>query len=94
SLDNLASKQRHTSKKQDFTLPSLNVVYDTGADVLFRFGAAKVVAWAPYNQLTHNTFLNDSTFTGSGGNSDLDPYESTNFNLSAEWYFAPQAVLA
>lgn len=94
SFENLASKERRTSKKQDFLLPSLNLVYDTGNDVLLRFGAAKVVAWAPYNQLVRNTFLNDNTFTGSGGRSELDAYESTNFSLSAEWYFAEQSVLA
>ncbi|WP_064748808.1 TonB-dependent receptor [Lysobacter antibioticus] len=94
SLDNLASKLRKTSSKDDFLLPSVNVVYDTGNDLLFRFGAAKVIAWAPYNQLVGNTFLNDNTFTGTGGASDLDPYESTNYSLSAEWYFAEQSVLA
>ncbi|MEH6418392.1 TonB-dependent receptor [Pseudomonas sp. CGJS7] len=94
SLDNLDSKLRRTSSKQDFFLPSLNLVYDTGSDVLLRFGAAKVIAWAPYNQLVGNTFLNDNTFNGTGGSSDLDPYESTNYSLSAEWYFAEQSVLA
>ena len=63
-------------------------------DVVLRFAAAEVVAWAPYNQMAPNMFLNDTTLTGSGGNADLDPYESTNFNLSAEWYFAEEAVLA
>ncbi|MBN7138763.1 TonB-dependent receptor [Lysobacter enzymogenes] len=94
SLTDLDSKRVRSSKKEDFVLPSLNVVYDTGSDVLLRFGAAKVVAWAPYNQLVGNTFLNDSTFTGSGGSANLDAYESTNYSLSAEWYFAEQSVLA
>ncbi|WP_031373112.1 TonB-dependent receptor [Lysobacter antibioticus] len=94
SLDNLAGKWQTKSKKEDFVLPSLNVVYDTGNDVLLRFAAAKVIAWAPYNQMVNNTFLNDTTYNGSGGNADLSPYESTNFNLSAEWYFAEQSVLA
>mgnify|MGYP002653408422 CR=1 FL=1 len=47
-----------------------------GIDVILmdlRFGAAKVVAWAPYNQLVGNTFLNDNTFTGSGGSSGVRP---------------------
>jgi TonB-dependent receptor len=41
-----------------------------------------------------NTFLNDTTLTGSGGNADLGPYESTNYNVSAEWYFASESVVA
>jgi iron complex outermembrane receptor protein len=32
--------------------------------------------------------------TGSGGNAHLDPYKSNNFNVAAEWYFAPESVLA
>lgn len=82
------------TNKDDYLLPSLTVVYDLTEDVLLRFAAAKVVAWAPYNQMAPNTFLNDTTLTGSGGNADLDAYESTNFNLSAEWYFDSEALLA
>ncbi|HYM86243.1 MAG TPA: TonB-dependent receptor, partial [Pseudoxanthomonas sp.] len=94
SFDDLDSKFQVNRKKEDFLLPSLNLVYETGSDLLFRFGAAKVIAWAPYNQLANNTFLNDTTLTGSGGNADVSPYESNNFNVAAEWYFAPESVLA
>jgi len=78
----------------DYVLPSLNLAFDATEDVVLRFAAAKVVAWAPYNQMAPNTFLNDTTLTGSGGNADLGPYESTNYNVSAEWYFAAESVLA
>jgi TonB-dependent receptor len=78
----------------DYVLPSLNLAFDATDDVVLRFAAAKVVAWAPYNQMAPNTFLNDTTLTGTGGNADLAPYESTNYNLSAEWYFAAESVLA
>jgi TonB-dependent receptor len=44
--------------------------------------------------MVNNTFLNDTVLTGSGGNADLKPFKSVNFNLSAEWYFAEQSVLA
>jgi len=84
------------TEKQTYNqlLPSFNLVYDAGSDVVLRLAGAKVMAWAPYNQLVHNTFLNDAGLTGSGGNARLDPYESYNFNFSAEWYFADQAMLA
>jgi TonB-dependent receptor len=78
----------------DYLLPSLNLAFDATDDVVLRFAAASVVAWAPYNQMAPNTFLNDTTLTGSGGNADLGPYESTNYNVSAEWYFAPESVVA
>jgi TonB-dependent receptor len=93
-LTDLDSKWQTKSSDDSFVLPSMNLVYDNGGDVVLRFAAAKVIAWAPYNQMVNNTFLNDTTFTGSGGNAELSPFESNNFNLSAEWYFAPQSVLA
>src|SRR5699024_7045348 len=63
-------------------------------DVVLRAAGAKVMAWAPYNLMVNQTFLNDTVATGSGGNPEIDPYKSYNFNVSAEWYFAPQSVLA
>ncbi|GAA0717486.1 TonB-dependent receptor [Dokdonella soli] len=75
-------------------LPSFNVAYDLAPDLILRGAAAEVIAWAPYNQEVHNTFLNDTVLTGSGGNANLDPYKSINFNVSLEWYFAEQSVLA
>jgi TonB-dependent receptor len=84
-----------TQKNDDnYVLPSLNLAFDATDDVVLRFAAARVVAWAPYNQMAPNTFLNDTTLTGSGGNADLGPYESTNYNVSAEWYFATESVVA
>jgi TonB-dependent receptor len=76
------------------TLPSFNIAFDLAPDFVLRGAAAEVIAWAPYNQEVHNTFLNDTVLTGSGGNANLDPYKSYNYDLSAEWYFAEQSVLA
>jgi len=75
-------------------LPSINVVYDTNNSLVFRGAAAKVIAWAPYNQLVNNTSLVDDQLTGTGGNNKLNPYVSYNFNVSAEWYFDEQSLLA
>ncbi len=94
SLTDLDSKWQTRTKKEDFLLPSANLVWDMDNDWVFRLGASKVIAWAPYNSMVNNTFLNDTTFTGSGGNAELSPYESWNYNASAEYYFAPQAVVA
>ncbi|MGH8082422.1 MAG: TonB-dependent receptor, partial [Lysobacter sp.] len=80
--------------KNDYWLPSINVVYDLADDWVIRASAAKVVAWAPYRQLVDSTFLDNGLLTGTGGDSKLDPYESNNFNASLEWYFAPESVLA
>lgn len=85
--------QTQSSTKNNW-LPSFNISYDTGNDVVLRGAASKVMAWAPYNLMVNQTFLNDTVLTGSGGNPNIDPYKSYNFNASVEWYFAPQSVFA
>ncbi len=82
------------SNTKNNVLPSFNLVYDNGGDVVFRLAGARVIAWAPYNLMVNQTFLNDTVLTGSGGSPDIDPYKSDNFNASVEWYFANQSVLA
>jgi len=38
--------------------------------------------------------LNNLDLTGTGGNSDLKPIRSTNYDAALEWYFAPQSILS
>ncbi|NKF22529.1 TonB-dependent receptor [Solimonas marina] len=85
--------QSQSNTKNNF-LPSFNIAWDVTNQIVLRGAAAKVIAWAPYNLMVNQTFLNDTVLTGSGGNPDIDPYKSYNYNVSAEWYFAPQSVLA
>ncbi|MEP7043139.1 MAG: TonB-dependent receptor [Dokdonella sp.] len=89
-----AGSYQKASSSHDNVLPSFNLAYDLAPDVVLRGAVAEVIAWAPYNQEVHNTFLNDTVLTGSGGNANLSPYKSWNFDFSAEWYFAEQSVLA
>ena len=49
---------------------------------------------ADYSDLAGYISLTDLTHTGSGGNPQLNPLVSTNFDASLEWYFAPHALLA
>jgi iron complex outermembrane recepter protein len=86
------------SKKQYYKpLPSFNIAYDLDEDKVLRFSAAKVIARPRYGDLAGAVTLssnNGQNLTASGGNPDLDPYASTNYDLSAEWYFAPSSMLA
>jgi iron complex outermembrane recepter protein len=83
-----------TSKSYDNVLPSVNVAVDLRQDLVFRFAAAQVIARPNYADITNYFWLSDQILTGGGGNPDLDPYESNNFNASLEWYFAPQSILS
>ncbi|MBN6149611.1 TonB-dependent receptor [Xanthomonas sp. AmX2] len=77
-------------------LPSFNVAYDLDDNKVLRFSAAKVMARPRYGDLAGSFTINSTNgnLTASGGNPDLEPYESTNYDLAAEWYFAPSSMLA
>ena len=73
-------------------LPSFNIAYDPIEDVTLRFSAAKTIARPRFQEMTPYIALDDRTLTGSGGNTDLKPYKSTNYDASAEWYFAENSL--
>jgi iron complex outermembrane receptor protein len=47
-----------------------------------------------YSALGGAVQLTDLIHTGSGGNPNLKPVKSANYNVSYEWYYAPQAMFA
>jgi iron complex outermembrane receptor protein len=75
-------------------LPSANVKFDVGPSLVVRAAVAKTIARPDYSALGGSVSLNDDALSGSGGNVNLDPVRSTNYDLSAEWYFAPKALLS
>jgi iron complex outermembrane recepter protein len=79
---------RTVTQNSTKNLPSLNLVYDVTPDFLLKAGAAKVIARPRYGQLAGAFNLDNNKLTGSGGNPNLKPYESKNFELSAEYYWS------
>lgn len=79
-------------------LPSFNIAYDAGEDVVLRFAAAKVIARPRYTDMAgaFTIATNGSGLIGTagGGNPDLKPYEATNYEATVEWYFKPNSLLA
>lgn len=84
------------TRVRDFTnvLPSLNITYDDGNGLVYRFAAAKALSWAPYRDYLGQKFLQDTLLSGIGGNPNLDPYKAYVFSGSIAWYFAPSSVVA
>lgn len=84
--------------ERDYTdvLPSLNVRYQTDADVLYRVGAYRSLVRPNIGQLAPRFLVeqdDEGEREGEFGNPDLKPYEAWNVDLSAEWYFAGNGVL-
>jgi iron complex outermembrane receptor protein len=76
-------------------LPSFNLKIDVAPDLVARFAAAETMTRADYSQLAGAVSLSGpTTATGTGGNPDLKPILSNNFDAGLEWYFAKQSLLS
>lgn len=75
-------------------LPSANFRFDLSNDLVARVAASQTLTRPDYSALAGSLSLDDLTHTGSGGNPNLKPLVSSNFDASLEWYFAPRALLA
>jgi iron complex outermembrane recepter protein len=85
-------------------LPSFNLKIDVAPDLVARFAAAETMTRADYSQLAGAVSLGGVALTppgtpqptgsGSGGNPDLKPILSNNFDAGLEWYFAKQSLLS
>ncbi len=81
------------NKYEDW-LPSANLALDATDRLVFRLGVAKVMSRPTLNSLTPGGSLNTSGQTISYGNPLLAPFRAKNVDLAAEWYFAPESLLA
>lgn len=81
-------------KTYDDWLPSLNMAMDLDQDVVLRLAASRTLSRANFDDLSSYIALRDTVNTGSGGNPNLDPYRSNNYDVSAEWYFDEASLLA
>jgi len=86
-----------TKRTFDDWLPSLNLRYDLGNDMLARFGVSRTIGRQNYNLLgsgfgTPGCDANGCRVTGP--NPDMEPQTADNLDLSWAWYFAPRSIVA
>jgi TonB-dependent receptor len=90
-----AAQQTTVDRTYDDWLPALNITAEVTPDLLLRFGAAKVMTRPNLGSLTPGGSLSTvGVFSVSSGNPNLDPIRATTYDLSAEWYFAKDALLS
>lgn len=85
----------YTTKTASYShfLPNLDVSFDVSDDVVLRGSVSKSIARPSYTDIAGGVSVggNFSRITGyangTQGNPSLLPYESTNLDFSAEWYF-------
>lgn len=79
------------STYNDF-LPSLNIKVDFSDDIVGRFAASRTITRPDLTLLAPRvsfTNLRPGNLQASGGNPELEPYKSTNADLSFEYYYQP-----
>ncbi len=78
--------------EHDVFLPMLDIRVDLTDDLVSRVSWGKTITRAPLGDLAGGRSLSGSpkigSRSGSEGNTNLQPFESTNFDLSLEWYYA------
>jgi iron complex outermembrane receptor protein len=74
-----------TNKYTD-VLPSFNLVHDWTHNALTHFSVSRTMSRPDFGQLGGLNLL-DIQLTGSGGNPNLKPIRSTNYDLDVEYYF-------
>ena len=78
-------------------LPSANLKFDLQHNLLLRLAVAKTMTRPDLADLAGPTTGYGGTIkkrTASGGNPNLAPYTSLNFDTSLEWYFSKRGLLA
>ncbi len=79
----------------DNWLPSVNFVAEFGGDFIARAAVARVMTRPNLGTLnpTGAFSISGGNRTYTIGNPFVDPITSTNYDLSLEWYFAPESAL-
>lgn len=83
-----------TNNKHNKLLPSANLKFHMSDDVVFRFAASQTMTLPDYSALGASSWGSDLNKTGGGGNPNLQPVMSTNFDGNLEWYFMPRGLLS
>ncbi|MDB5766236.1 MAG: chiP-II [Collimonas fungivorans] len=91
--------RQHDDNSYVDVLPSMNLKFDLSKDVVARFAASKTMTRPDYSALAGQVALSPpaqfgSIGSGTGGNPDLKPITSNNFDASLEWYFAPRSLVS
>lgn len=86
------------SVSNDYTniLPSANLRLEIADAKVLRFAVSKTVTRPTLTSLGTNTNFGTpriNSAQSSGGNPELEPFESTNFDASFEWYFSEVGFL-
>lgn len=84
------------SVSSDYTnvLPALHLRYEPSEDVVVRAAWSNTIARPGFEDISPRASIDREDEEVEIGNPDLDPFESTNFDLLVDWYPATGTVLS
>ena len=76
------------------TLPSANIVFYPSEDFLVRVAVSKTMQQAGIRELAPSIFVNQTNRSATGGNAALEPTIAKQADVSLEYYFSDDGLLA
>ena len=83
-----------TNNSHSEVLPSANVKFNMGQDLVLRFAGSQTMTMPDFSALGASSWGSDLNRTGGGGNPNLKPVKSTNFDANLEWYFMERGLVS
>ena len=94
-LKNQAASPSARTGSYDNFLPNLDFDISPTDDVKIRASFSETIGRAGYNELRSDVAINSAyNKTANAGNPSLKPMESTNFDLSTEWYYSEDSYVS
>ena len=85
---------QNTSNQHSHVLPSANLKFNMENNLVLRFAASQTMTMPDFSALGASSWGSDLNKTGGGGNPNLKPVLSTNFDGNLEWYFMPRGLVS
>ncbi|WP_338848978.1 TonB-dependent receptor [Massilia sp. W12] len=86
--------QKEINNTYNDVLPSASFRIDLNKETVLRLAASRTLTRPDFSALGGSVSLDDTNKTGSGGNPNLKPVVSNNFDATVEWYFAPKSMVS
>ena len=83
-----------TNNSHSKVLPSANLKFNMADDMVLRFAASQTMTLPDFSALGASSWGSDLNRTGGGGNPNLKPVLSTNFDANFEWYFMERGLVS
>ncbi len=92
--ENLSVNARSVSSDYSNLLPGLHLRYEPLDNLVVRAAWSNTIARPNFNDISPRSQINRESLEIDMGNPDLDPYESSNLDLLADWYYGESGVIS